>query len=282
MNLRSKILLIASLLVTSTTTIAKEDERELAKASLNQLKMNRYAEHIAAPFENDFNFDYGTNSNTQSILDFKPVVPFRITPSYDLIVRTIAPIYERTPTPGTSNVINGHYINGWGDINPTFFIAPAKFNLANFGFGPSISIPTATNNKFIGTGKWSVGPELAVFAMPGNWVFGLLTNNLWSVSGDPNRPAVNTFLCEYLISYVFDKGWFIASNPSITANWKKPGNQQWLVPFGIGGGKAFHFNQQPMSMAIYTNYNAIRPTGLGPNWQLQLQVEWLFNPVTIS
>ncbi len=257
-----------------------ESENELAKASLNGLKINHAAEHISVPFQEYFNFDYG-HDNTQSILYLKPVVPFRIAPNLDLILRTIAPIYERTPTNNTRGNPDGHYVNGWGDINPTFFISPATFQSVIIGFGPTVSIPTATNNKYIGTGKWSLGPELALYYIGQHWMAGFLANNLWSIAGDAQRESVNNFEFEYLISYVFDNGWYINSNPTITANWKNTGDKRWIVPFGIGAGRAFKWNQQSINMSVIGNYNFIRPDQTGPVWQIQLQIEWLFPPVTI-
>jgi len=264
-------------MVISGWAYAGEDNNELAKASLNALKINHYAEHIAAPFQEYVNFDYGQN-NTQSIFYFKPVVPFHLTSNMDLIIRTIAPLYERTPTRNAQQVLDGHYVEGWGDINPTFFITPAKFKSIIVGFGPTVSIPTATNKDYIGTGKWSLGPELALYYLQKNWIVGCLTNNLWSVAGDAQKPAVSTFQFEYLISYVFDQGWYIDTNPTITANWKSAANQQWTVPFGIGAGRIVKYGQQNINLGVTGNYNVIRPTGLGPTWQLQFQVEWLFNP----
>lgn len=274
-----RILLLILLLTHFFDAIASEDEQDIAKASLNGFKTNKYAKHIAIPFQEYLNFDYGQNNN-QSILYFKPVVPFHITPDYDLIIRTIMPLYEHTPTDNATHVLAGHYINGWGDINPTFFISPNKVDSLIIGFGPTFSIPTATNNQYIGTGKLSVGPELGMYYMPSNWVLGFLTNNMWSVAGNAQKPAVSAFEFEYLISYVFEHGWYVASNPSITANWKGPGNQ-WIVPFGLGIGRVIKWGSQPINVGISSYYNAIRPTGLGPNWQLQLQIEWLFNAVAV-
>lgn len=274
-------MLALSLLLSSVCAFAEEDEKEIAKAALNSFKVNRFAEHIAAPLQEYLNLDYG-ESKTQSILYFKPVVPFRITNHYDLIIRTIAPLYERTPTNNDMHQLGGPYVNGWGDINPTFFIAPAKFDLLVVGLGPTISIPTSTNDRYIGTGKWSVGPELGLYYMPRDWVIGLLTSNMWSVAGDPKKPAVNTFQFQYLISRVFDHGWYIASNPTITANWKALANEQWIVPFGIGGGRVVKFGAQPVNVGVFSYYNAVRPAGVGPNWQVQLQIEWMFKPTTIT
>ena len=269
-----QLLFFIILLMACKNIFADENEQEAAKAALNGLKVNHFAEHIAVPFEEYFNFDYGAN-NTQTIYYLKPVVPFRLTPDYDLIVRTIAPVYERTPTYNAQNILYRGYINGWGDLNPTFFIAPAKFNLFTIGLGPSISIPTSTNNIYIGTGKWSIGPELAVYSFPGNWVLGFLTYNLWSIAGDAQRPSVNTFEFQYLASYVFEKGWYLSTNPTITANWKSPGNQQWVVPFGVGAGRAINWDHETINVGLFGYYNAIRPAQVGPNWQLQLQIEFL-------
>jgi hypothetical protein len=255
---------------------AGETETELAKASLNELKVNRFAKHITLPFQAYFNFDYGKN-NTQSILYLKPVLPFKLTENYDLIIRTIAPAYERTPTRNFNSVLAGHYINGWGDINPTFFITPDKFESILIGLGPTFFIPSSTNDRYIGTGKWSIGPELVMYYMPKNWVIGFLSYNIWSIAGDAQRPAVNAFQFQYLISYVFDKGWFVSSNPTISANWKSPGNQQWVVPFGGGIGRTIKWNQQAITFGMTGYYNAIRPAGVGPNWQLQLDMEFLFD-----
>lgn len=266
-------------LLASLNAFALENETELARASLSYLKTNHFAKYLSLPFENDINFGYGPYNNKQSILNFKPVIPFHLTTSYDLILRTIAPLYERTATADTKGVINGRYINGWGDINPTFFISPAKYETVIYGMGPTFYLPTASNNKYIGSGKWSAGPEFALVAMPGNWVLGFLANNIWSFAGDANRPAVNQFFLQYQISYTLnDKGWYINTNPSVTANWKKPGNQQWVVPFGLGGGRAFNWGTQPINLSAHAYYNAIRPAGVGPDWQLQLELELLFPP----
>jgi hypothetical protein len=277
--MRTYAILTLSIIFFSTCAHAAEDEKAYAKAALNGLKINHYAEHISVPFEAYANIDYA-KSNTQSILYLKPVVPFHLTTNYDLIIRTIAPIYERTPTLNRLSVINGHYINGWGDVNPTFFVTPAQFNRFLVGFGPTISIPTSTNSQYIGTGKWSVGPELAMYYLSDNWIVGFLTDNLWSIAGDEQRPTVNTFQFQYLVSYVFDEGWYLSTNPSLTANWRAPANQQWIVPFGIGVGRVVKVGSESINLAVYSYYNAIRPAKLGPNWQVQLQIEWLFNAIS--
>lgn len=267
----------------TATTFAEEDDLGLVKAAENPLKVNEYIKHVSLPIENDLYLGYGPYNNKQYVFNFKPVTPFRLTPSYDLIIRTIAPLYERTPTQTQQGVINGQYINGWGDLNPTFFIAPALFQDVMWGLGPTVFIPTSTNNKFIGYGKWSIGPELSVIAMPDKWVFGILTYNAWSVAGDMNRPTFNQFSFEYFVSYNFPQNWFFTTSPTITANWKKPGNQQWTVPVGAGFGRAFTLARyESLNLSLHTYCDVVHPAQIGPDWQLQFTVEWILPPTTMG
>ena len=263
----------------SAMIYAEESQLERALAVESPIKVNHFSKHISLPLENDTNIDYGQHENVQNILNFKPIIPFPLTTSYDLIIRAIAPIYERTPTNNAHNILDGRYINGWGDVNPTFFISPVNYQYVVWGFGPTLFIPTSTNTKYIGTGKWSAGPELAMMIMPENWLFGFLTSNIWSFAGDANRPTVQQFSFQYFIAYNFPEGWFIDTKPIISANWEKPANQQWLVPFGAGIGHVFKMGkEQTLSMSTHAYYNVVRPSQIGPNWQFQLELEWLISP----
>lgn len=279
LNTTQKLSLLTCLIFFNTLVHAEESDLERALAVENPLKINHYSKHISLPLENDTNFGYGPYNNYENLLNFKPIVPFPLTNSYDLIVRAIAPVYVRTPTTNSHNNIDGHYINGWGDINPTFFISPIHYINVTWGFGPTLFIPTSTNTKSIGTGKWSAGPELAMSIMPGNWLFGFLTSNIWSFAGDANRPTVQQFSFQYFISYNLPKGWFIDAKPIISANWEKPANQQWLVPVGAGIGHVFQLGKkESLSLSTHAYYNIVRPSQIGPNWQFQLEMEVVMTP----
>jgi hypothetical protein len=73
------------------------------------------------------------------VLNVQPVIPVRISENWVLISRIIQPLVWQ-PTP-TTNVGGQH---GFGDMNPTFFLSPAKPGKLIWGFGPAIVIPTAT------------------------------------------------------------------------------------------------------------------------------------------
>jgi hypothetical protein len=265
------------LLFLPLTTYANYDpDTELARATLNAFARNPYDKYYSLPFVNDFNLGEGAGHNTQSILSFKPIVPFQLSNRYDLISRSIFPIFYHQPG---SNPRQG-YINGYGDINTTLFLSPGYYHTMLWGAGPTLTIPTSTNQAF-GSGKWSVGPEAAYFYMPDKWTLGFLASNIWSVAGDPSRSAVNQFSFQYFISYNFPHGWFLTSQPTIMANWKAASQQKWLVPFGIGGGVARYFNGMGAAFSLQAYYNAIHPASVGPDWNVQAKVEVLFEDKSV-
>lgn len=91
--------------------------------------------------------------------------------------------------------ITGGDTFGLGDIHTTLFFSPAKPGMAIWGVGPSITIPTATDD-LLGTRKWSAGPSASVLFMPKPWVFGALVRQLVSFAGNSDRKDVSQLLIE--------------------------------------------------------------------------------------
>lgn len=60
------VLILMLSLIQSTSVMAEEDEKEYAKAALNGLKINHFAEHISLPLEMYFNLDWIVRSTTRS------------------------------------------------------------------------------------------------------------------------------------------------------------------------------------------------------------------------
>jgi len=85
--------------------------------------------------------------------------------------------------------------------------------------GPVLSLNTA-RDEVLGTGKWGIGPSVVLLNMPGNWVVGILANNIWSVAGDDDRADVNQTLVQYFVNYNLSSGWCLCSAPINTVNWE--------------------------------------------------------------
>jgi len=80
-------------------------------------------------------------------------------------------------------------------------------------------------------GRWV---HVVALSMPGNWVYGVLAQNVWSFAGDSNAADVNKFLFQYFLNYNLGDGWYLTSTPVITANWEATSGNEWTVPLGGG------------------------------------------------
>ena len=262
-----KIVLTLLFSVCALSAKALDVASELAKKSQNPVDFM-----ISLPVINNINYDFGPRNNTQVISQLKPVIPFHLTAQWNLISRTIIPLTHQP------NLLGKGYTNGLGDLNPSFFISPAKVGKVIWGLGPAFVLPTATNRQ-LGQGKYSLGPSLVVLTMPKRWVLGMVASNVWSVGGESNRPYVNAFSLQYFINYNFPKGWYLTAAPIITADWTQGSRNRWTVPFGGGFGHIFKLGQQAMGASLQAYDNLIHPKLLGPNWQVQLNFSFLF-PLT--
>jgi hypothetical protein len=198
-----------------------------------------------------------------------------------LISRTIQPIVWQ-PAPAAN--AGGQY--GFGDMNPTLFLSPAKPGKLIWGFGPAIVLPTATSTA-LGQGKLSFGPSAVALVQPGHWTIGALVNNVFSVAGSPHRPYVNQMLLQYFITYNLKKGWNINAGPIITANWRSKGSGEastgndttggsvWTVPFGGGVGRVMRLGYQPVNLSLNFYGNAVHPPGAS-SWGMRIQIALLY------
>jgi hypothetical protein len=259
---------------------AADDTASLAKATQNPV-----ASLISVPFQNNSNFGVGPYNRTQDVLNVQPVIPARISEKWMLISRIIQPIVWQ-PTPSANS--GGEY--GIGDMNPTFFLSPAKPSKLIWGVGPAIVIPTATSTA-LGQGKLSFGPSVVALVQPGHWTVGALVNNVWSVAGSAHRPSVNQMLLQYFINYNMKKGWYLTSAPIVTANWNSKGSGEaadgndttggsvWTVPFGGGVGRIMKLGFQPVNLSLNFYGNAVHPPGAS-SWGMRIQVALLYPKFT--
>ena len=256
-----KILLI--LLFTAGTSLGQEDSHEdLAKQSQNPV-----ASLISVPIQNNTNFGIGPDDETQNVTNIQPVWPFSITDNVNLITRTIVPLISQPDfyTGGQGREF------GLGDISFSAFFAPSKSSKLTWGVGPVFVLPTATDDT-LGMDTWSGGVSVVGLMMPGKWVVGSLFSNIWDISGDAN---VNFFTWQYFINYNLSDGWYLTSAPIMTANWEASSGNKWTIPVGGGVGKIFKIGKQNLNAQAQAFYNVEKPEN-GPDWQLRLQLQFLF------
>ena len=257
------MLCLVAVLITAPLWAAETSDTELAKKTQNPV-----ADLISVPLQNDFNFGAGTNDATIYVLNVQPVIPLKLTEDWNLITRVITPIINQP-----SLFEGGESAFGLGDINPTFFLSPAKPGELIWGVGPTFTLPTATDS-LLGSGKWSMGPAAVGLTMQGPWVFGALVNQQWSFAGWGDQD-VSQMVIQPFVNYNLPDGWYLTSVPLITANWEASSGNTWTVPVGGGVGKLFKLDKLPINTQLQAFYNVERPQ-FAADWQLRFQLQFLF------
>ena len=248
-----------------TKPAGRDETQELAKQAQNPI-----ANLISVPFQNNTNFNFGPRERTQNILNFQPVIPFKLTEDWNLITRTIVPIVHQ-PSLAKGETSD----NGLGDINPTLFFATSVAKDVLVGFGPTFTLPTSSQDS-LGARKWSAGPAAVAVWTPGKWVVGGLINNQWSFAGDSDERSVNAMLFQPFVNYNIADGWYLTSSPIITADWNaRESKDTWTVPIGAGAGRLFRLGKLPINTSIQAFDNVETPQH-GADWTLRLQVQFLF------
>jgi hypothetical protein len=249
------------------------NSEEQKRLELQKATQNPVADLISVPFQSNFNFGQGgegpTREQTQYILNIQPVIPFELNEDWNLITRTIVPIINQ---PSLFSGMESAW--GFGDINPSFFLSPAKPGEWIWGVGPTFTFPTATDET-LGQQKYSAGPTAVVLKIQGPWVYGALANNQWSYAGWGEQ-SVNQMLIQPFVNYNMEKGWYYTASPIITANWEADGGNQWTLPVGGGVGRLFKMGKMPVNMQLAVYYNVEKPDYVGADWQLRFQVQFLF------
>lgn len=238
-----------------------------ADESLAEKAQNPIANLISLPFQNNTTFGLGPNQDrVLNVLNIQPVVPFALSKDLNLVTRTILPVVSQPAFAGQQRT-------GLGDINPSFFFVPKPRGAWTLGFGPTLLLPTATD-QLLGSGQWGAGPAGVAVYTKGAWVAGALVNQIWSFAGDRDRSAVSAFLVQPFLNYNLPGGWYLVSAPIITANWQSTSGQ-WILPVGGGVGRLFRVGRQPMNASIQAYGNVIKPDGFG-GVTVRAQIQFLF------
>lgn len=243
-------------------SIAVADDQELAKASQNPV-----AAMISVPIKNKFNFDAGPEDAFIYEMELQPVYPVNIG-EFNLINRFIIPIaYQDGLYPGMDDEF------GLRNITYQAFFSPADAGQIIWGLGPTMIIPTNTNDS-LGNDKWAAGPAAVVLTRRGPWVSGVLAQHFWDFAGDSDASQVNLSTLQYFINYNFPN-FYLNTSPTITHNWEANSDDAWTIPIGGGIGKIFHFGKMPVDMRVSAYWNAEAPES-APDWFTEFQIKLIF------
>ncbi len=259
---------LGAVLVAAVPAHAEMSAEELAK-----LAQNPVGNLISVPFQNNTNFNVGPLDGTQNILNIQPVYPIEVNPDWNIITRTIMPLIWQ---PGFVAGQGTEF--GLGDIQLSAFLSPSKPTADGiiWGAGAIVQMPTNTDAR-LGNKNWGLGPTAVVLRIKHGdpWVYGVLANNVWSLSSDERGGAYSNGLIQPFVNYNFPEGFYLTSAPIMMVNWKADSSQKWTVPLGGGAGKIFHLGRLPVNAQLSAYYNVVHPDD-GAKWQIRAQVQLMF------
>jgi hypothetical protein len=182
-----------------------------------------------------------------------------------LVTRTTLP-YITTPKPDSG--VGRH--KGFGDIVAQgYFLPKLETKGVMVGLGYNLTIPSAGDNDFVGSGKWSIGPGAVYFNLQTpSWQWGILSYSSFSfASANSDRSYVSNISIQPILTKHFSKGWY-AGFPDVpqTYNFR---TDLWTLAIGGKVGRVMKFGKQPVNLFGQVTYNPI-------DYNDQVAAEWSF------
>jgi hypothetical protein len=236
---------------------------ELAKKLANPI-----ASLISVPLQFNYNQGFAGGDGDQYYLNIQPVVPFSLNETWNLISRTILPIYSQDGViPGEGSQF------GFGPTTQSFFFSP-KAPTANgliWGVGPVALIPTATND--IAGSQWGLGVTGVALRQAGPWTVGGLANHIWSVSGNDRYGEISSTFLQPFINYTTERATSFFINTETTYDWE---NEQWSVPINFGANQLLTIGNRPVQIGGGLRYWVESPDSGPQDWGARFNVVFLF------
>lgn len=193
--------------------------------------------------------------------------PFSIGES-SLLLRASLPLNSFPTLP------EGNKETGLGDLNLfTAYLFDTGNPAISFGFGPQLTIPSATEDV-LGSEKWSAGLVNVLFnASSAKFQYGYLLSWQHSFAGESSRSDVNVAAFQPFAFYQLGGGTYLRAAPIWTYNIE---NDNYSVPLGIGLGQIIKKGKIVYNFFIEPQFS-VADYGAGlPEWQIYFALNLQF------
>jgi hypothetical protein len=243
--------------------MAQQDAAELAKKLSNPI-----SSLISVPFQNNTDYGMGDLKGSRNTLNIQPVVPFSFNSKLNLITRLIMPIISQYNITG-----EGEKQSGLSDFVLSGFLSPKETkNGVTWGAGPVFLLPTGTND-YLSTKKFGIGPTAVALKQTNGWTYGALANQIWSVAGNKDRPAVNQMFLQPFCAYNWKSGAGLGANMEYTQNWQANTATIFLHPIVTG---VTSIGNQKLQLGFGPRINIAAPNGNTSSWGWRALLVLLF------
>jgi hypothetical protein len=192
----------------------------------------------------------------------------RLTEKQGLIIRPMVTMASSVPHIDQSG--QSERTTGFGDTVLAFAL-PFSFldGRLTVGAGPTFIFPTASEGVLT-QDTWQVGPDFGGAMFGKNFITWAFVQQWFKMGGDGRD--TNHMNGVFNFSYLFDNGWTIGTQPSLSVDWEAPAGERGTFGIGPQVGRMCRCGGMPTLIQVQYQYYAIRPSGAGPTWNVQLQV----------
>lgn len=254
----------ASLCLGFTASIAAaQSSDDLAKKLSNPV-----ASLISVPFQLNYNSGFADGTASQTYMNIQPVIPISLGENWNLISRTVLPVVSQD-----GFLADGDSQLGFGTTTQSFFFSPKNPTKGGliWGVGPAFNIPTATDG--IADNQWGAGITGVALKQAKGWTYGVLANQIWSVTGDDRFGSYSIAFVQPFLSYTTKQATSFAINTESTYDWD---TEAWSVPINVTVGQIISLGGKPVQVTAGARYWAQTPEGGPDGWGGRLVVTYLF------
>jgi hypothetical protein len=256
---------------TTTNGTQASGERDQSAAAMAQQASNPFASSWALQLQQNNNWTEmpgGDDHNrVQSNLLFQPLISLRLTEKQGLIVRPMVPMVnsipyfdERGPHERTT---------GFGDTVLAFALPRSLLGgRLTVGAGPTFILPTASKD-LLSQDTWQVGPDAGATLLGKHFIAYGFVQQWFKIGGDGRD--TNQMNDVFNFTYLFDNGWTLGTQPTLSVDWKARGGERGTFGIGPQVGKMCKCGGLPTLLQLQVQYYPIRPDVGGPKWNIQLQ-----------
>ncbi|HUN80513.1 MAG TPA: hypothetical protein VMV81_03295 [Phycisphaerae bacterium] len=199
-------------------------------------------------------------------LNLQPVIPISLNKDWNVISRTILPVYAQHDEFGSSSQ------GGLGDILQSLFFSPKSGEPFLWGVGPVFLIPTSTDHNLLGSYRWGMGPTGVILKQSHGFTLGTLANHIWGFQRDDGRANVNATYLQPFLTYTTKTATTFGVSSESTYDWNE---SQWTIPIIPQISQIVRIGKIPVSLQLAGQYWVEKPDS-APDWGMRFQIQFLF------